>query len=367
MSHPELESIIYISLPEGTEKTIGEFQLDPDILLPVEVAGGFDQWDPQDLRWEQIISAMLKILAYDDDHEQAEYYRSFILAARPDLVDELSETGIIKARNQDFEIAEEIFRALRGLLPDNPRPRLNLALLYEQRGAQAKAIEDDEQADSYVNAAFETYRELLQQDDVIPEAYLNAGYFFLKQQNFSDARYNLTAFMASSEDEEKIAEVKKVVDQIDSQNLADQLFKEAYDFIQMGKEEEGIKRARAFLNDHPKVWNAWFLLGWGYRRLGRYEDARDAFLQALELAPKEVDALNELAICSMELEYYSEAADALRKALEVEPENVKVISNLGVLALKTGRQEESMGYFRTVLELEPGDPVAKRYLDLLSE
>ncbi len=367
MTHPELESIIYISLPEGTEKTIEDFQLDPEILLPVEVAGGFDQWDPQDLRWEQIISAMLKILAYDEEHEHAEYYRSFILAARPDLVDELSETGIIKARNQDYVIAEEIFRALKGLLPEDPRPRLNLALLYEQRGAQASAVEDAEQAESYINRAFETYRELLRQDDVIPEAYLNAGYFFLKQQNFSDARTNLTAYMASSEDTEKIAEVKKVVDRIDSQNLADQLFKEAYDFIQLGQEEEGIKRARAFLNEHPKVWNAWFLLGWGYRRLGRYEDARDAFIRALELAPKEVDSLNELAICNMELENYADAAEALRKALQLEPENPKVISNLGVLALKTGRQEEAMGYFRTVLELEPEDPVAKRYLDLLSE
>jgi Flp pilus assembly protein TadD len=364
---PELESIIYISLPEDTEKTIEDFQLDPDILLPVEVAGGFDQWDPQDLRWEQIISAMLKILAYDEEHEHADYYRSFILAARPDLVDELSETAIMKARNQDFEIAEEIFRALKGLLPQDPRPRLNLALLYEERGAQAKSIEDEEQADRYVDRAFETYRELLNQDDVLPESYLNAGYFFLKQQSFSDARSNLTAYMASSDDAEKIAEVKKVVDRIDSQNLADQLFKEAYDFIQLGQEEEGIKRARAFLAEHPKVWNGWFLLGWGYRRLGRYEDARDAFVQALELAPKEVDCLNELAICNMELENFSDAAEALRKALEIEPENVKVISNLGVLALKTGRQEEAMGYFRTVLEFEPADPVAKRYLDLLSE
>ncbi|MFN2312754.1 MAG: hypothetical protein ABR590_11975, partial [Spirochaetia bacterium] len=79
-----------------------------------------------------IIAAILKLLAYSPEHEDLLYYRSLALAAKPDLADELSQAGVSKARNADFEPAEEIFRALSGLLPNNVAPRLNLALLHEQ-------------------------------------------------------------------------------------------------------------------------------------------------------------------------------------------------------------------------------------------
>jgi tetratricopeptide (TPR) repeat protein len=334
-------------------------------MLPVEVQPDDNRWDPSDLSWEQIIAAMLKILAYNPSHENADYYRRFVLAARPDIIEELTETGVFKAKNKDFAVGEEIFKALQGLLPEDDRPKLNLALLYEQRAEAAESRGDDEDAGRYEDAALDTYHELLEQDEVLPETYLNAAHFYLKRRNYDRARANLEAYTEVGDDEEKISEARTIISEIDSQNLLDNLFKEAYDFIRMGKEEEGIEKAKKFLESHPEVWNAWFLLGWAYRRLERYEDARDAFLKAEEHGSDHPDTMNELAICYMELGQYDESRRRLEEALAKEPTNTKIMSNLGILALKQGNVEEAEGFFHSVLDLEPEDPIAREYIDRL--
>jgi Flp pilus assembly protein TadD len=361
----DLSNIIYIAVPEDLERTIGDFQIDPDIMLPVEVTGGADKWDIQDLSWEQIMAGMLKIIAYEPAHDDVEYYRDFVLAVRPEIIDELTQTAVLKARNKDYLLAEEIFLALIGLQPGDQRALINLALLYEARSASTSQSEDEDASRVDVERAFEVYREIMESDNVLPEAHLNAGHFFLKQRNYSSAREHLEAYQTSGEDEEKKQEAARIVREIDSQNLLDTLFKEAYDFILMGREEDGVERIRKFLESHPEVWNGWFLLGWGLRRLGQFQEAAKAFDRALETGPRQTDTLNELAICAMELGELEKARILLVEALTDEPENTKIISNLGIVALKSDDFEEAEAYFRAVLEISPDDKVAQAYLNKL--
>ena len=363
----DLSDIIYIAVPQDLERSVGDFQIDPDIMLPVEVTGGADKWDIQDLSWEQIMAGMLKILAYEPAHEDAEYYRDFVLAIRPEVIDELTQTAVLKARNKDYPLAEEIFLALIGLQPGDQRPLINLALLYEARSDTASQSDNEDLSRADAERAFEVYRQIMESDDILPEAHLNAGHFFLKQRNYLRARDHLETYGATGDDEEKRDEAARIVREINSQNLLDTLFKEAYDFIRMGREEDGIDRIRKFLERNPEVWNAWFLLGWGLRRLGRFEDASRAFERTLETGPRQTDTLNELAICAMELGDLGKARALLVEALTGEPENTKIISNLGIVALKSNVFEEAEAYFRAVLEIAPDDQVAGAYLNQLNQ
>ncbi|MEI6877001.1 MAG: tetratricopeptide repeat protein, partial [Spirochaetota bacterium] len=146
------------------------------------------------------------------------------------------------------------------------------------------------------------------------------------------------------------------------QNRMDNLFKEAYDFIRLGREDEGLAKARLFLQKNPTVWNAWFLTGWALRRLTKWDEARIAFERALELGAEGTDVRNELSICLLELGRVGEARRELEKALNEEPENVKIITNLGAIALRQGRPDEAACFFRTALEIESGDLAATRWL-----
>jgi Flp pilus assembly protein TadD len=130
----------------------------------------------------------------------------------------------------------------------------------------------------------------------------------------------------------------------------------------MEREEEGLSKAKEFVEKNPRVWNAWFLMGWAERRLGHWEEGRKAFERALELGAEGTDALNELAICLMELGLLDEARASLEKALGLEPENGKIITNLGVIAFKRGRLAEAEGFFRSALEMESEDKTAAAWL-----
>ena len=362
-----LSDIIFITLPPDLDRTIGDFTLDPGIPLPVETRGEGEAWDAGELRWEMIIAAILKLLAYSPEHEDLPYYRSLALAAKPDLADELSQAGVSKARNADFEPAEEIFRALSGLLPNNVAPRLNLALLHEQVADASEAASRPDEAEKKREQAFVLYKALLAEDDPPAEVYLNAGYFALKTQSFDTALRHLSHYLQLEPESERSGEISQLIAEIEKHNLVDNLFKEAYDFIRLGKEDEGIERIRKFLAKHPDVWNAWFILGWGLRRLERYEDATGAFQKALELGPRKPDTLNELAICSMETGAFSESEKLLVEALRQEPDNVKFVSNLGILALKREDLEEARAYFLAALEIEPNDMLALQYLQKLEQ
>jgi Flp pilus assembly protein TadD len=361
-----LANVAYVSIAQTTQRKIGDFTLDPKILLPVELPPGISSLNAGELSWEAIVAGTLKVLAWDQANLHTDYYRKFVLAVKPDIKTEFTHVGILKARNGESEAAIEIFRALEGLFPEDAVTRMNLALAYEERARQMEKLERTDQVDEFQALAFDAYKAALAADPTEPTIHYNLAYFYLHQRSFEKAREHLVVFSKTGGDEKRIREAKRIIREIDEQGLMDGLFQKAFDFIRMGKEQEGITAIESFLASRPGVPNAWFLLGWANRRLARYAEGRDAFMKALELGSPHADLLNELAICLMELGELSASRTRLEEALALEPENTKVISNLGILALKGGNREEALGFFRTVLEIEPEDRIAARFIEEIS-
>jgi tetratricopeptide (TPR) repeat protein len=357
-----LRRLVFIELPNALARDIGSFKPDPSIPLPVEVGGEPERFDPRSLTGEAVVAGMLRLLAWNPMHAHAGYYRAFVKAVRPDILVELSNAGIAKAQERDWEIAEEIFRALAGLFPEAPEPLLDLAILSEDRasayaesGREALSAEMDERA-------FDAYKRLLAMEPPFAPAFFNAAFFFMRRRNFDRAVSLFKTYIKIGDDEEKKARAREIAQKLGEQGYLDNLFKEAYDFIRLGDEQKGLEKANEFIERHPEVWNGWFLVGWANRRLGRWEEGREAFEKAVALGAEGIDALNELSICLLEMGQIVEARRALEKALRVEPENVKIITNLGAIAIRQGKRSEAAGFFRTALEIDPDDPTAKNWL-----
>ena len=357
----KLSNIGYFSIEKTTQRQIGDFTLDPAILLPVELPPGVTTITAGELRWEAIVAGTLKVLAWDPKNPNADYYRRFVLAVKPEIKDEFTQAGIMQARNGASDLAIEIFRALEGLFPDDAVTEMNLALAYEERARQKERTGDEKDVEELQSLAFEAYKAALAADPTEPAIHYNMAYFYLHQRSFDKAREHLKVFAQTGSDEKRVREAKRLIREIDDQGLMDGLFQQAFDNIRMGKEEEGIAKIQEFLSSRPTVPNAWFLLGWALRRLARFQEGKEAFLKALSLGSPHADLLNELAICLMELGELAESRKRLEEALVIEPENTKVISNLGIVSLKAGNKAEALGFFRTVLEIEPDDHIAARY------
>lgn len=374
------QRLLYIKVPEEYALAAKIPGFDSSIPLPLLLSGEKEDFRTESLSEEMILAGMLNVFAYERDNQHIAYYRDIFKTLRPNIHDEMTSAAILKIKNADFDLAEQLLFALEGLFPEDMPTKLNIALLMDERAHFYEHAGAEDYADYYTDKAFQSYKEVLAAEPPIPEAFFNAGFFFIKQKNFPKAKSVLETYLqlVTSEDEAVIQRKQKaaeLITWIETQALDDELFKGAFDFIQMGQEDKALEKIREFLEHHPKVWNAWFLLGWALRRQERWQDASEAFLHCLELGKKNKEELavaycdicNELAICLMELSRFDESRRWLITALEQEPENIKIISNLGTLALKEGKTEEAKAFFRTVVDIYPEDPLAREVLQRLGE
>lgn len=374
-SQNPLESIYFITIPENFIQSEDAFKIDTSIKLPVqkkvnEAPGNFN---PSEITTEQILAGILTVLAYDKKNENLDYYRSIILKVKPNIKKELCEAAILKTKNEDFDLAEEIFLALKGLDPEDVAITLNMALFLDQRADSFRNAGLIEEADAYDSDALGYYTEAMEADPPLADAFFNAGFFYMKQHKYRDAKDAFETYIAltcdlSDEDLGESGVYKKeraqeIVNNITNQNIDDEAFMRAYDLISKGEEEKGIEQIRKFLVNNSKVWNAWFMLGWGLRRLQRFSDAKLAFEEALKCGGNEnPDTYNELSLCYIKEKNFDEAKKCLLKAFEMDSENTKIISNLGFLALAQGDKQQARNYFTAVLEFDPKDKIAANEL-----
>jgi len=142
----QLKRIHFLSVPESLRGKIDnlsqdcEFTINPDIPLPVEIPENDEKLNLEELNWEMIVSGMIHVISAEpgayfpaENGEWLNYYRHFILALRPNILEELTEAAVLKARNFDFDSALEIFDGLRGVFPASPVVKLNKALAMEER------------------------------------------------------------------------------------------------------------------------------------------------------------------------------------------------------------------------------------------
>ncbi len=375
-----LDSIYFVKIPEGKVFSSAAMQIDPSVELPVQKKNVDDpiEKDFAALTEEQVLSGILTVLAYDKKNANAAYYRKLITDVRPNIKKELAEAAILKTRNEEWDLAEEIWLAVNGIDPEDRAVILNMAVFYDQKADSYRKNSLGEDADAYDDLAQRYYREILDGEKDMPDAYFNAGFFYLKKRDYSEAKACFETFIALTSDlkDEELGEnglykkerAQEIIDKISNRNLENDRFHDAYNFIANGQEEKGLEEIRKFIADNPAVWNAWFLLGWGLRKLGRFDDAKKAFLKARECdgGDENADTLNELAICQIETGEEHAAFETLREALTMDGENTKIISNLGYLSLKTGNLEDARKYFEVVLEIDPEDKIARAQLESLS-
>ncbi len=366
-----LESIYFINIPKIDLSSCNSFEIDPSIPLPVqkkvsEAAGSFN---PKEIEPEQILAGMLTILAYDKKNQHLDYYRSILKKIKPNIKKELCETAILKTKNEDFDLAEEIFRALIGFDPEDVAIMLNMALFLDQRADSYRNSGLFDDADAYDSDAFSYYEQAMNAEPPLPDVYFNVGFYYMKQHKYREAKDAFETYLAltcESSDEEmgengvyKKERAQEIINNINNSNMDDEAFKAAYDLISNGQEEKGLEQIKDFLQNNPKVWNGWFMLGWGLRRLERYSEAKQAFLEALKCGgDTNSDTYNELSLCYVQEKDFAEAKKCLMKALSIEPESTKIISNLGYLALAMGNKQEARNYFTAVLEYDPKDKIA---------
>ena len=184
-----LESIYYINIPKLELTSCNSFEIDPTIPLPVQkkVSEASGNFNPQEIEPEQILAGMLTILAYDSKNTHLDYYRSILKKVKPNLKKELCEAAILKTKNEDYDLAEEIFRALIGFDPDDVAIMLNMALFLDQRADSYRNSGLFDDADAYDTDAYSYYEQAMNAEPPLPDVYFNVGFYYMKQHKYREA------------------------------------------------------------------------------------------------------------------------------------------------------------------------------------
>ena len=143
---------------------------------------------------------------------------------------------------------------------------------------------------------------------------------------------------------------------------------------QMGRFEEALPHCQA-LADDPTFSTPWRPLsncGWALMKLGRTEEARAAFRQALDFHPNFAPALLNLGILEAQLGHHLVAIKSLGKAIESRrlsaSGRAEANYRLGEIYVALGRRDKAVAHFREAAKMAPEaewGSQSQAYLDLL--
>jgi ribosomal protein S12 methylthiotransferase accessory factor len=106
-------------------------------------------------------------------------------------------------------------------------------------------------------------------------------------------------------------------------------------------------------------------LGACQKDLGNFDEAAQAFTQALALSPDLKEAHHLLGYCCFKLEQYQEAVECFEKVIELDPGSGIDYANLGINLQRLGHPKEAAYVLKQALELDPTlDFAAKALADL---
>ena len=101
------------------------------------------------------------------------------------------------------------------------------------------------------------------------------------------------------------------------------------------------------------LFGQWFMKGFTFMELGKYEDAIKCFQEVIGLDPTQAEAYNNIGVCLGNLGRIEEAVAAIENAVAMKPDYPEAWSNLGGLYERLQRYEEGIRACNRAIEIKP--------------
>jgi Flp pilus assembly protein TadD/peroxiredoxin len=196
----------------------------------------------------------------------------------------------------------------------------------------------------YLDAAAESFQQVILQKPNDSEAYYNLGTLSLHRNDLPTARQYLEQTLKLHPD-----------------------YPEAWNNLgmiaaQQGMTNEAIRNFQRSLDLRPNYTIALLNLGNLYRHQGAFDKAMDLFHRALQLQPDDAEANYSLGMLYAQQNQLQQASDSLQKAAALRPGYPEALNNLGVIYVRTGDYERAEEQFKTCIRLTPS--FGQSYLNL---
>ena len=136
-------------------------------------------------------------------------------------------------------------------------------------------------------------------------------------------------------------------------NLNQKLFDKALDELQTGKSEAATKDLKELLENDPKDWAAWTVLGNINFNNKKFDDAEKAYDRSIELRSDYVPALLGNGRASLNLKKADKAIEVLKAAYAIDPNSAEVNHYLGEAYFQIRKGSLGVPHMNRAIEIDP--------------
>ena len=245
-------------------------------------------------------------------------------------INEIFELAIQRHKENNFKIAEELYKKILNVDPNHFK---SLHLL----GSLLAQVKNLYEAKKFLEKAIEIKNDY-------SETYYNLGNVFIDLEEIQKA---INCF-------EKVIQINP--DNADAHNNLGNLLKK------LGKIQDAESCYKKAIKINPNYANAYNNLATIFQKYKNFQEAISLYEKTIQLNPNFALPYNNLGLIFHELEEYQKAINSYEKAIKIKPDYAEAYSNLGIIFKEMGNFEKAINCFKTTIKYKPDDLITLHYL-----
>jgi protein O-GlcNAc transferase len=279
-----------------------------------------------------------------------------------------SALGAVLVRQGQWAAGTRELEKALTIKPNDSGAQLNLAMVYAQTGAHAKAItlfaklEAAAQVDHHPLSAtvLEAYARSLQATGQTHRALAQMKQAVVQDGRNAELHDELGSLHAIEKDwgpaEQEFSEAVRLKDDLANAHLHLGLVLEAE------QKPGGVEQCEKAYSLSPGDAVIALAAGKALADAGRDSEAVPVLEHAVELQPTSAEAAYQLAIVLQRVDRVPEAIELLRKVVRSEPANSAALTNLGMALAQMHKATEGIPFLKRAVTINPADPTAHQDL-----
>ncbi|WP_066506703.1 tetratricopeptide repeat protein [Abyssisolibacter fermentans] len=353
----KLENITFIELKPNANVTISDSKLKTNIPYPMlmnNLISEIKEKRAQDeIKLELLIEGMIYTVAVDPKFKYVKDYIDELVHIYKDIEKYLLYKGFGYLKDEKIDDALIYFKAITVINPDNAKGLYNYSLTLEKVAVNKLKYNKNKEAKIFLRESTSILEDILDIDSEFELTYYKLGFHYKHAKQFKKADIVWEKFLDMSKDQDLIEEIQTNLNAIKD----DVDYEEGYNYVLMGYPQKGLEILLELKEKYTDWWNLLFMIGLAYRQLNDYSSAIKEFENVIAINPKQLDTLNELAMCYAAVGSLDSAIEKINLAIAIKPDDAELLCNRGMILLNFGKIKEAETDILKAYEINPNDEV----------
>lgn len=352
------DNLTFIELKSDKNININGYILNSKIPMPIlvdELINEIKERRAQEsINFNSFVNGMIYSIGSAYDFKFNKDYIEILKAFSDKIEDYILINGIKFIEENNLDKGLVYLRALTNINRNNKLGLFNYGLGLEKKAQEFYKLNKEKEGNLFIKEATACFEDVLSLDENFGPAYYKLGYHYLNSNQYLKSKFMWDKFLNITDDDNLKLEINENLIKINDNVI----YEEGCNEIFSGNPNLGLDKLLPLKEKYNKWWNLLFMIGLSYRQLGKYEEAIKEFKKVLEIAPNQVDTLNELGLCYANTGSYEMALEKFSTAIDLK-EDYEIICNRGMTYLQLGNIDKAKLDIERAYELNPEDSITK--------